>query len=130
MAKRAEDSNVFILSKQLREDLYNLMFNMSKANRVLFGSHILDNAEALLRNVCLAFNKTENKSYYLEEAISYFCVLRADIEFFHKNNMIHFEGKKNERTQMYSEQAEIYRKLGEIDLNLTRWLQSLKNQHS
>lgn len=128
MAKRAEDSNVFILCKQLRKDLYHLLVNMSRVNRSIFNSYILDNLEKVLKNVCLAFNKTKDKDYYIEESIGYFCILRADIEFLIEENMIHFQGKKDERTQMYSDQTEIIQKIGEIDLNLTRWLQSIRNK--
>lgn len=133
------ESSIYISLKRLRRLLYSAQFNMTKANRIVYGSPIMENIGKAISSYVLAFTVMEKKLEYIEEAIGWFAVVRTDLEFCMDENIIHFQKRSvapqkdeygNEipidpRDEVSSRKVEIFELIGKIDGDMCRWRSSL-----
>ena len=54
---------------------------MMKANRVIYGTPLMESCGKPISSFVLAFTVPEKRVTYLEECIGHFAVLRTDLEF-------------------------------------------------
>ena len=83
------ESSIYISLKRLRRLLYSAQFGMTKGNRIVYGSPIMENIGKAISSYVLAFTVMEKKLEYIEEAIGWFAVVRTDLEFCMDENIIH-----------------------------------------
>lgn len=133
------ESSIYISLKRLRRLLYSAQFGMTKANRIVYGTPIMENIGNAIASYVLAFTVMEKKMEYIEEAIGWFVVVRTDLEFCMDENIIHFQKRSvvpqrdengNElpidpRDEVSSRKVEIFELIGKIDGEMCRWRSSL-----
>lgn len=118
--------------------LYGCQFRMQKAERVIYGTPLMQECGKSLAAFILAFDVPEKRIVYLEECMGYFSVLRADLEFCVEENIIKFKRKNppkdkdgNEipfsdpRDAVNSQKVELFRLVAKIDGDMCRWRASL-----
>jgi hypothetical protein len=64
-----EESSIFVNLKQLRIKLYSAQFKMMKANRIIYGTPLMQEVGSALAQFVLAFTVKEKRVNYLEEAM-------------------------------------------------------------
>lgn len=133
------ESSIYISLKRLRRLLYSAQFGMTKVNRIVYGSPIMENIGKAISSYVLAFTVMEKKLEYIEEAIGWFAVVRTDLEFCMDENIIHFQKRNvvpqkdengNEipidpRDEVSSRKVEIFELIGKIDGDMCRWRSNL-----
>ena len=82
------ESSIYIGLKRLRRILYQAQFLMGKADRVVYGTPLMQECANVLRYYILAFDTKSRKTEYMDEAMGWYAVLREDIEFCTEQNMI------------------------------------------
>ena len=81
------ESSIYISLKRLRRLLFSAQFNMTKANRIVYGTPIMENIGNAIASYVLAFTVMEKKLEYIEEAIGWFAVVRTDCQSSVRNGM-------------------------------------------
>ena len=133
------ESSIYISLKRLRRLLYSAQFGMTKGNRIVYGSPIMENIGKAISSYVLAFTVMEKKLEYIEEAIGWFAVVRTDLEFCMDENIIHFQKRNvvpqkdengNEvpidpRDEVSSRKVEIFELIGKIDEGMCMWRSNL-----
>jgi hypothetical protein len=131
-----EESSIFVNLKQLRIKLYSAQFKMTKANRMIYGTPLMQEVGSALAQFVLAFTVKEKRVDYLEEAMGHFTVLRLDLEFCIHEHIIQFKKRKvdkngqpipleNKEDMVSTEEIEIFRLVAKIDSDMCRWRASL-----
>ena len=93
---RLNESSIYINLKRLREQLFDIQFLMSKADRIVYGTPLIGLCRDTMAKFIVAFTvgNPEKKIEYLLESIGYFGVLRCDLEACVRKNIIHFPEKR------------------------------------
>lgn len=133
-----EESSIFINLKRLRRRLYGAQFNMGKADRIIYGTPLMESCGRSIAAFVLAFTVKEKRVEYLEECIGHFTVLRTDLEFCTEQNMIKWSHRAEERDKdgkpipwtnpedkVNSQKIELFRLIGKIDGGMCKWRASL-----
>lgn len=101
------ESSIFIGLKRLRNLMYQCQFLMHKANRIIYGTPLMESSGKAIASFVLAFTVSSKRLEYLEEAMGYFYVLKTDIEFCVMQNVIHFKKKEGEGGVKYESSKKI-----------------------
>lgn len=67
--------------RRLRKLLYQAQFLMNKADRVIYGTSLMQASAETMKNYVLAFTIKEEKLEYINRAIGWYAVLRTDLDF-------------------------------------------------
>ena len=83
-----------------------------------------------LANFTLAFTATEKRMEYLEECMGCFYVVKTDVDFCIRENIIHFRRKhvtedKTEADYVSSKKVELLKLIAQIDNDMCKWRASL-----
>lgn len=111
-----EQSSIYINVLKLRKKLYEAQFLMDKANRIIYGTPLLASCHDVLKNFILAFTVQGKRESYLEESLGNFAVLRVDLDFCIKKNIIHYNDKQR---------LEIIELVAQIDEDICKWEKSI-----
>lgn len=116
--------------KRLRAHLYRAQFAMMKADRVIYGTPLMEYSGKALAAFVLAFKSRtsiEDKLRHCDECIGAFAVLRTDLENCIENNVIHFPKREGETSEdkVNSQKVELFRLVGKIDSDMGKWSVSL-----
>ena len=111
---------------------------MMKANRVIYGTPLMESCGKPISSFVLAFTVPEKRVTYLEECIGHFAVLRTDLEFCVDEGIIQFKKRHNgvdkngkpieyeeKEDKISSEAIEIFNLVGRIDGDMCKWKASL-----
>ena len=133
-----EESSIFVNLKRLRRMLYQAQFNMTKTDRIIYGTLLIKHCGRAMAAFVLAFMVKDKRIQYLEECIGYFTVLRIDLEFCTTENIIKYpkrhenidkDGKpipwENKEDAVNSHKIELFHLVGKIDSDMCRWQASL-----
>lgn len=135
--------------KKLRERLYTAQFHMQKADRVIYGTPLMNASGEALGCFVLAFLLKEDKAKYMDACIAWFTRLRVDLEFCVQENIIHFAKRKpkgeiatgsqqtgqepqgepaaavDPRDAVSTQKVELFRLVAKIDGDMCKWRASL-----
>ena len=125
-----EESSIFINLKRLRTHLYRAQFAMTKANRIIYGTPLMEYSGKALAAFVVAFKTNldrEAKARYCDECIGAFAVLRIDLENCVENNIIQYPKREGETKEdrVNSEKVELFRLVATIDSDMCKWSGSL-----
>ena len=111
---------------------------MTKADRVIYGTPLMEAAGKSLACFVLAFTVIERRVEYLEQCIGYFTVLRTDLEFCVKENIITWKRRaerldrdghpipwSDPRDEVPTQKVELFGLVAKIDGDMCRWRASL-----
>ncbi len=96
---------------------------MDKTNRIIYGTPLMNHCGEALSKFVLAFEQSNEakKISYLEESFACFVVLRTDLEFCEKMNIIHVKTGDGHST----EKIELFKVVAKIDNDMCKWRASL-----
>ena len=125
-----QGSSIFVNMKRLRTHLYRAQFAMTKANRIIYGTPLMEYSGKALAAFVLAFKAridTTEKLRYRDECIGAFSVLRIDLENCMENNIIQFPKREGETPEdrVSAEKIELFRLVATIDNDMCKWSESL-----
>lgn len=118
--------------------LYRAQFNMTKADRIIYGTPLMKHCGNAIAAFVLAYTVKEKRIPYLEECIGHFAVLRSDLEFCAEENIVKYPKRRNkldkdnkpiprpdEEDNVNSQKVELFHLVGKIDSDMCRWQASL-----
>lgn len=133
-----EESSIFVNLKRLRELLYGAQFHMTKADRIIFGTPLMESVGKSISSFVLAFTVNERRISYLEESVGHFAVLRTDLDFCIRENIIKWKRRSEKldtngnpipwedpRDGVSTQKVEMFRLVAKIDSDMCRWRASL-----
>ena len=122
-----EESSIYVNLKELRSRLYTAQVRMTKANRIIYGTPLMEASGKAIATFVLAFKVQNKRLEYIEECIGNFAVLRTDLEDCSHKGIFQFRKRKGETPEdrVSSEEVEIFRLVGKIDSDMCKWWQSL-----
>ena len=124
------ESSIFVNLKQLRNKLYCSQFHMGKAERIIYGTPLMESCGQALGEFVLAFLVREDKVQHLEACIAWFTRLRVDLEFCVRQNIIHFKKREpkpgeppftDPRDAVSAQKIELFRLVAAIDEDICKW---------
>lgn len=133
------ESSIFINLKKLRERLYGAQFHMNKADRIIYGTPLMEASGQSLGEFVLAFLLNgEGKLEHLECSIAWFTRLRVDLEFCISENIIKFKKREekldasgnpipfeNPEDKVSTQKVELFRLVAKIDEDICKWRSAL-----
>ena len=132
------ESSIFINLKRLRVLLYQAQFHMTKTDRVIYGTPLMNACGEALGAFVVAFASQEDKLRYMNLCVGWFTRLRVDLEFCVQENIIKFakrrpqkDGNGNEipfddpRDQVSPRKIELFELVATIDSDMCKWRASL-----
>lgn len=131
-----EESSIFVRLKRLRVMLYQAQFHMTKTDRVIYGTPLINACGEALGSFVIAFMSIETKQKYMDLSIGWFTRLRIDLEFCVQENIIKFkkrtpkpdEDPKDPRNEVNSQKVEMFKLIAEIDRDMCKWKASSKGK--
>lgn len=133
-----EESSIFVNLKMLRRRLYGAQFNMGKAERVIYGTPLMEACGRAIAAFVLAYTVKDRRVAYLEECIGWFAILRTDLEFCVEQNMIRWKKRpekldkdghaipwQNAEDKVNSQKIELFVLVAKIDSDMCKWQASL-----
>ncbi len=133
-----EESSIFVNLKKLRRMLFEAQFNMTKADRIIYGTPLMRNCGKAVAAFILAYTIKDRHIAYLEECMGYFYTLKIDLEFCVEEHILKYPKKhraiaangeiipvKGDADIVSSRLIELFRLVGEIDRDICRWRASL-----
>lgn len=116
--------------KRLRTELYRAQFAMTKANRIIYGTPLMEYSGKALAAFVLAFktrSSIEDKLHYIDECIGAFAVLRTDLENCMENNIIQYPKREGETPEdrVSTDKVELFNLVAKIDSDMCKWSESL-----
>lgn len=133
------ESSIFINLKKLREQLYGAQFHMNKADRIIYGTPLMEASGQSIGEFVLAFLiNGEKKLEHLECSIAWFTRLRIDLEFCVSENIIKFKKREekldsngnpipfeNPEDKVSTQKVELFRLVAKIDEDICKWRSAL-----
>jgi len=124
------ESSIFIGMKRLRNLLYRAQFLMQKADRIIYGTPLMQASGKAIACFTLAFEVRHKRMEYLEEAMGWFTVLRTDLDFCIDQNIIKYRSAKDVKDGVEiktpdSQKIELYKLVAQIDSDISKWRTSL-----
>lgn len=120
--------------KRLREMLYSAQFHMDKADRIIYGTPLMQSSGEALGEFVLAFLVKEDKLKHMEASIAWFTRLRVDLEFCVQQNIVKFRKRKpkidkngnpvpweDPRDAVSPQKVEMFGLVAKIDSDICRW---------
>ena len=89
-----KESSIYVRLRRLRKLLYQAQFLMNKADRIVYGTPLMQASAETMKNYVLAFTIKEEKLKYINRAIGWYAVLRTDLDFCVEENLIHYAKRK------------------------------------
>ena len=127
-----KESSIYVGLRRLRKVLYEAQFLMNKSDRMIYGTPLIKEPGAAMRNYILAFTIKEEKLKYLDLAIGWYAVLRNDLDFCVEENLIHYAKRKPKAGEMItpesyvsSKKVELFMIVAKIDSELLKYRASL-----
>ena len=133
---KLNESSIYISYKELRKQLYDVQFLMTKADRMIYGTPLIEECRDAMQKFIMAYSagSNEKKVELLLESIGYFGVLRCDLECIIMKNIIHFPKKKLDKEEkenaapadmVSGKKIALFEVVARIDSEMCRWQASL-----
>lgn len=124
------ESSIYVGLTKLRNKLYQVQFLMTKADRIIFGRNFMEYNGECLKLFTLAFLVKEKRIERLEECIGWFAVLRNDIEFCMKQNIIKYKKRDaddgaDESEFVNTQKIELFKIVAKLDNDMCKWRANL-----
>lgn len=117
--------SIYIDLKKLRKSL-KLTFNlMGKADRITYGTPVLQQHAELIRDFVKSQEFKEEQYEYLKKFVGDFAVFMMDLDLITEENIIHF-AKPKEPGKLPSLQREIFEAVENIDVALAKWKSNMR----
>lgn len=105
---------------------------MNKADRVIYGTSLMQDSAETMKNYVLAFAIKDEKLKYINRAIGWYAVLRADLDFCVEENLIHYAKRKPKAGEtmtaedyVSSKKVELFEIVARIDDEMLKYRASL-----
>lgn len=95
---------------------------MQKAERIIYGTPVMTANMNMMRCFVLAFMVKDQRIPYLNECTGWFEVLKADMDFIVKENIIKFPAPKEGVNSM---KIDVFELIAMIDEDICKWRASL-----
>ena len=128
------ESSIFVNMKKLRERLYSAQFHMQKAERIIYGTPLMQASGEALGAFVIAFTVKEEKEKYMDLCVAWFTRLRVDLEFCVQENIIKFKKRApktdkdgnpipwdDPRDAVSSQKVEMFALVAKIDDDMCKW---------
>ena len=125
-----QESSIYVGLSKLRDMLYQAQFLMTKADRMIYGDNLIKYNSECLKLFTMAFLTKEKRIERLEECIGWFAVLRKDIEFCVRQNIIKYKKRMMddglpESEYVNTKKIELFKVVAKIDDDMCKWRGSL-----
>ena len=125
-----QESSIYVGLSKLRDMLYQAQFLMTKADRMIYGDNLMKYNSECLKLFTMAFLTKEKRIERLEECIGWFAVLRKDIEFCVRQNIIKYKKRMiddglPESEYVNTKKIELFKVVAKIDDDMCKWRGSL-----
>lgn len=125
-----QESSIYVGLSKLRDMLYQAQFLMTKADRMIYGDNLMKYNSECLKLFTMAFLTKEKRIERLEECIGWFAVLRKDIEFCVRQNIIKYKKRMMddglpESEYVNTKKIELFKVVAKIDDDMCKWRGSL-----
>lgn len=125
-----QESSIYVGLSKLRDMLYQAQFLMTKADRMIYGDNLMEYNSECLKLFTMAFLTKEKRIERLEECIGWFAVLRKDIEFCVRQNIIKYKKRMMddglpESEYVNTKKVELFKVVAKIDDDMCKWRGSL-----
>jgi len=105
---------------------------MNKADRIVYGTSLMQASAETMKNYVLAFTIKEEKLKYINMAIGWYAVLRTDLDFCVEENLIHYAKRKPKigeamtaEDYVSSKKVELFEIVARIDDEMLKYRASL-----
>lgn len=127
-----KESSIYVRLRRLRKLLYQAQFLMNKADRIVYGTPLMQASAETMKNYVLAFTIKEEKLEYINRAIGWYSVLRTDLDFCVEENLIHYAKRKPKvgeamtaEDYVSSKKVELFEIVARIDDEMLKYRASL-----
>lgn len=125
-----QESSIYVGLSKMRDILYQAQFLMTKADRMIYGDNLMKYNSECLKLFTMAFLTKEKRIERLEECIGWFAVLRKDIEFCVRQNIIKYKKRMMddglpESEYVNTKKIELFKVVAKIDDDMCKWRGSL-----
>lgn|SRR5574344_239407 len=114
-----DKTGIYVDCKKLRRLIQRSQKCMTKADRIIYGTPMLEMCGRVLSDFILAYDFEDERSYYIKKFLSEFYVLKLDIETINEFGILKTT-KDSNGEDLYTKEGKRLIKLGGEDSNLLR----------
>ena len=117
--------SIYIDLREMRKYLKEAMFLMTKGDRIVYGTPMLQAHAQCLRVFVIAQEFKEEQYENLKRFVGYFAEFRMEMDLITEENVIHF-AKPKDAEKLPALQLQIFTYIDRIDTALEKWKSSVR----
>ena len=125
---KIDKTGIYIDAYNLRKLLKRAQFTMTKADRVVYGTPLLQACAAFLADFVMAYDFPDERSHYIRKMCADFEVLKIDLRIIVEDNVIKQTDKENAQMSPDAYKVRIFELVGRMDDGITKWRNSTKGK--
>ena len=115
---------IYVDGFELRKLLKSAQFCMGKAHRIIYGTPLLEENAAFLRDFVFAYDFKEDRDYYIKKMCADFEVLKLDLRIVCDENILRSPDPANLQVSVDEMKLKIVEYVARIDEGITKWRNS------
>ena len=121
-------TGIYVDGYELRKVLKRAQFAMTKADRIIYGTPILQECGEFLAAFVMAYDFPEERAYYIKKMCSAFEVMKMDLRIIVEDNILKCGSQNDVGMSTDALKIHIFELIGKIDDGVGKWRSSVKGK--
>ena len=122
---KTDKASIYIDAYELHKLLKKAQFMMTKADRIIYGTPVLQQNEKFLSTFVMAYDFPSKRKEYIEEMCACFEVLKINLRIIAEDNVIKSTNADNVNIKPDTIKIQIFQLIGRLDEGVTKWRNSV-----
>ena len=118
-------SGIYVDGYELRRILKKAQFSMTKADRIIYGTPVLQECGEFLKNFVMAYDFKDEKLKYIRKMCASFEVLKLDLRIILQDNIIRSPGPHSSEMSPKEFKIKILEYIARIEKGVNKWKNSV-----
>jgi len=125
---KTDKAGIYVDLYNLRKVLKRAQYTMTKADRIVYGTPVLEKNGEVLADFVLAYDFEDEREKYIRKMCADFEVLKLDLRILAEDNVIKCPDPQNALAKPETIKIEIFELVARIDEGIMKWRNSIKGK--
>lgn len=125
---KTDKAGIYVDLYKLRKLLKRAQYTMTKADRIIYGTPVLEKNGDVLADFVMAYDFEEERAKYIRKMCADFEILKLDLRIIAEDNVIKCPDPENAQAKPDTIKMGIFELVARIDEGITKWRNSVKGK--
>ena len=125
---KVDKAGIYVDLNEMRKLLKRAQYVMTKADRIIYGTPVLEKNGEVLADFVLAYDFPDERDKNIRKMCADFEVLKLDLRIIAEDNVLKCPDPQNAQMRPDTFKILIFDLLGRVDEGITKWRNSLKGK--